>query len=214
MLFGATICPCGYNVSSTPQEELPIDLSYWEGLRAYWRVYWPAQAVAAAFMFVFMMISLRMSVPLGLVLSVVLGAATLFLFVPRICSRPYRGFSLVVVELATGENTQRLRIRWRSQVWWFLWWRQVVAGLLASLLSMPLNVLLSLFGIQLAQWIAVFAGVLVIGPILLKMLIGHQFEGFRIEARRERRPGAAAETTDTPASVPATSEGGGEMPTA
>ncbi len=214
MLFGATICPCGYNVSSAPHEELPIDLCYWEGLRAYWRVYWPAQAVAAAFMFVFMMISLRMSGLLALVLSVVLGAATLFLFVPRICSRPYRGFSLVVVELATGGNTQRLRIRGRSQVWWFLWWRQVVAGLLASLLSMLLNMLLSLFGIQLAQWIAVFAGVLVIGPILLKMLIGHQFEGFRIEAWRERRPGAAAETTDAPASAPATSEGGGEMPTA
>ena len=201
MLFGATMCPCGYNVSSTPEEELPIDLTYWEGLRAYWRIYWPAQAVSAAFLFVFLMISLRLSGPLAMLLMAALGAATLFLFVPRICSRPYRGFSLTVVELATGGTTQKLRIRWHFQVWIFLWWRQILAGMLAAILSMPLNVFLSLFGLQLAQWIAVFAGVLVIGPILLKMLIGHQFDEFRVEARRRPRYGAAMEATDTQAAA-------------
>jgi hypothetical protein len=54
---------------------------------------------------------------------------------------------------------------------------------------MPLNALLSLMGLQLARWVAILAGVLVIGPILLKMLIGHEFEGFRIEARREDKHG-------------------------
>jgi hypothetical protein len=24
---------------------LPIEISYWEGLRAYWRAYWPTQLV-------------------------------------------------------------------------------------------------------------------------------------------------------------------------
>jgi hypothetical protein len=41
-----------------------------------------------------------------------------------------------------------------------------------------------MMGLQLAQWVAALAGVLVIGPILLKMLIGTDFDGFRIEARR------------------------------
>jgi len=150
-------------------------------------------------MMVFLMISLRMSGLLATALSIALGAATLFLFVPRICSRPYRGFSLVAVELATGGTTQKLRIRWRFHVWVFLWWRQIIAGLLASLLSMPLNVLLSLFGLRLAQWIAVFAGVLVIGPILLKMLIGHQFEDFRLEARRKPRREVPAEAAEAQA---------------
>lgn len=198
MLFGATACPCGYNASVSRDGELPIDLSYWEGLRAYWRVYWPTQAVGAVLVFLYMMISWRTTSPLAVVLSMGVGAAALLLFVPRICSRPYRGFSLVVVEVATGGTTRKLRTRWRLQVWLFLWWRQILAGMLATLLSMPLNALLILFGLQLAQWIGVFAGVLVIGPILLKMLIGHQFEDFRIEARREPTQGALVEATQAP----------------
>ena len=102
-------------------------------------------------------------------------------------SRPYRGFSLVSVELATGSATKRLRVRWRFHVWVFLWWRQILAGMIASVLSMPLNILLAIMGLQVAQWVAVFAGILVVGPILVKMLIGHEFGEFRIEVRREQR---------------------------
>jgi len=214
MLFGATVCPCGYNSSSALEDELPIELSYWEGLRAYWRVYWPMQVVAVFSVLVLAMVSLRwLSGILFLAVQAVLGAITLFLFVSRICSRPYRGFSLVVVQLATGAATNRLGIRGRSQVWLFLWWRQFLGGLLASLLALPLNALLILFGLQISQWIAVFAGVLVIGPILLKMLIGYQFEDFRIEARRESCPGVPAEATDAEA-VTTASPGDKEHPTA
>ena len=38
--------------------------------------------------------------------------------------------------------------------------------------------------LDLPQQIAPVAAVLVIGPILLKMLIGHPFSDFRLEARR------------------------------
>jgi hypothetical protein len=53
---------------------------------------------------------------------------------------------------------------------------------------MPLNMVLGIIGagIQVAQWVATLAGILVIGPILLKMLIGNQFNDFRIEALREQ----------------------------
>jgi hypothetical protein len=119
-----------------------------------------------------------------LLLQIAVSAVSLFLFAPRICSRPYRGFSLVVVEIATGATTEKLRGRARLQVALYLWWRQILAGMIASVLAMPLNALLAIMGLRLAQWIAVFAGVLVVGPILLKMLIGHEFEDFRIEARR------------------------------
>ena len=74
----------------------------------------------------------------------------------------------------------------------FLWWRQILAGMFAALLAMPLNALLSIMGLQFANQIAVLAGILVIGPILLKMLIGHEFGAFRIEARRAREQSVAA----------------------
>ena len=200
MLFGATACSCGYD-SSSSKEQLAIDLTYWEGLRAYWRVYWPTQVAGAIFIYVLRMILLRMPGVLAVSVSIAFGAVALYLFIPRICSRSYRGFSLVVVEAANGGATHRLRARWRFQVFVFLWWRQILAGLLATVLSMPLNALLAIIGLQLAQWIAVFAGVLVIGPILLKMLIGYQFGCFRIEARRTQEHGVPAETPDTQATV-------------
>jgi hypothetical protein len=134
------------------------------------------------------------------VMQIPLGAVALFLFAPRICSRPYRGFSLVKVEVTTGAVTHRLRGRARVRVSLFLWWRQILAGMFAALLAMPLNALLSIMGLQVAQWVAVFAGVLVIGPILLKMLIGHEFDDFRIEARRGTGHGAVVVPETTTAS--------------
>ena len=214
MLFGAMTCPCGYNASAAHEDELPIELSYWEGLRAFWRLYWPTQAVAAIFGFVLAMIAPRwLTNVLFLALQFALTAITLFLFLPRICSRPYRDFSLVVVETAGGAAASRLKLRWRFQAWLFVWWRQILGGLLAALLAVPLNIFLSLFGLQLSQWIAIFAGVLVIGPIVMKMLIGSQFGDFRIEARRESCPGVPAEATDAEAATTA-SPGDREQPTA
>jgi len=147
LLFGATSCPCGYNKASSPDDTLPIDLSYWEGLRAYWRVYWPTQVVGLIFMFGIAMVS-SPAAPRGMggvlliLLQIALSVVALYLFVPRICSRPYRGFSLVVVEIATGASTQKLRGRPRARVAIFLWWRQILAGMAASLLTVPLNALI------------------------------------------------------------------------
>lgn len=119
-----------------------------------------------------------------LAVQIAFNAVWLFLFLPRICGRAYRGFLLIVVEIATGGTTTKLTPRRRAQATIFLWWRQILAGMFAALLAGPLNMLLGTMGIQVGQWIAVFAGVLIIGPILLKMLIGNSFDDFRIEARR------------------------------
>ncbi len=191
LLFGATNCPCGYNLATTVSEQLPIELTYREALRAFWRVYWPTQIVEG--MLIAGLGAYRSLLrPLGytllglpsVLLIFALNAAVFDLFVPRLCSRPYKHFSLVVVKVATGETTSRLRGSAHQQVWFFLWWRQLLASGIAAVLMMPLNALLSLVGLYLSQQIAVLAGVLAIGPILLKMLIGHQFPGIRIEARR------------------------------
>jgi len=190
LLFGATNCPCGYNLASAPSDELPIDLSYWESLRAFWRLYWPMQVVGALVAFALAMISPGSSSDVALlmlVLQIALTGGLMFLFVPRICGRPYRGFALVVVDVATGATTRKFSFRRRGRATLFLWWRQILASMFASLLAMPLNAVLSMIaGPQVTRWIAVFAAVLVVGPILLKMLIGYQFDDFRIEARRER----------------------------
>jgi hypothetical protein len=192
LMFGATTCPCGYDSASSPDEELPIELTYWEVLRVYWRVYWPGQvaAVLASFFFAIIWLGATHHAASGLLITVLqipLAAATLFLFVPRICSRPYRGFCLVVIDLESGGTSQKLRGGRRKRVWLFLWWRQFVAAWFASMLALPLNAMLIMMGLQLQQLILAFAGVLVVGPILLKMLIGNQFDDFRIEARREIR---------------------------
>jgi hypothetical protein len=60
----------------------------------------------------------------------------------------------------------------------------VVAGLVASFLAMPTNIVLGIMGLHISGGIAVVGGVLIIGPILMKMLIGNPFEDFRIEVRR------------------------------
>lgn len=185
LLFGTTSCGCGYKLATARDESSPIELSYWEALRAFWRVYWPTQAL------VFILTALAGQLPVIVVFQFGLAALGLLLFVARIVARPYRGFSLSVV-LSTGNIIERkLTLRQRGKIWFFLWWRQILAGLLAGFLSAPLNIMLSSMRIYVAQWVAAAAGVLVIGPILIKMLVGHQFSDFRLEAiRRNALQGA------------------------
>jgi hypothetical protein len=119
-----------------------------------------------------------------------LGAIALFLFVHRILSSSFREFSIHAITDSVGETTLKVKLRRRTQLWFFLWWRQLVAGLMATFLAAPLNVLLSLiglralFGINVAFWVSTLGVILIIGPILLKMLIGHQFSDFRLEVKR------------------------------
>lgn len=195
LLFGATSCPCGYShQSSATDDALAIELSYWESLRAYWRIYWPTQLLGLIFLFALAMFSpVGAESPLQIVLMIPFAGIALYLFVPRTFSRPYRGFSLVVVDSITGITGQKLTMRWRLNVCFFLWWRQFVAGLFASLLAGPLNIVLSIMGWHVERWVADLGGILIIGPILLKMLIGNEFGEFRIEARRgpQQIPAAA-----------------------
>jgi len=194
MLFGATSCPCGYSLGSAASEDVPIELSYWEALRAFWRIYWPTQLVSSVLIFALAFAAAltqprgarpsELAVILSGAVQIAIGAAAYFLFVPRVCSRPYGGFALVLVSFPSGEITTRMRGRVRIQVWFFLWWRLIVAGLLAGVMAMPLNAILGIMGVHCSPWIAIFAVILGVGPILLKMLIGQQFKEFRLEARR------------------------------
>jgi hypothetical protein len=162
-----------------------VELSYWEGLRAYWRIFWPVQAAAMVFVFVYAVVhSGRTDPVMAVALQALTGAAALFAFVPRIYSRPYRGFALAILDAAGAAAGQKLNLAQRARVWWFLWWRQLVAGVIAGFLAMPTNIVLGIMGLHITGAIAGLAGVLIIGPILLKLLIGNPFEDFRIEVRR------------------------------
>ena len=161
-----------------------VELSYWEGLRAYWRIYWPTQVAVLILVFLYAVVHSGRTAPVvALVFQVLLGAATLFALIPRIYSRPYRGFSLVILD-PSGGAAARLTVAQRARVWWYLWWRQLVAGLIATFLAMPTNIVLGIMGLHVSGTILGLAGVLIIGPILMKMLIGNPFEDFRIEVRR------------------------------
>jgi len=93
-------------------------------------------------------------------LGIVSAGTGCYYWTARICSRPYRGFALVVVDVASGGATRKLSAERRMRVSHFLWWRQIV------------------------------------GPMFMKMLIGHQFDDFRIEGRREQRQAIAAAPVD------------------
>jgi hypothetical protein len=178
-----------------------LELSYWEALRAWWRIYWPTQLLLGALMILsnaalLAFINYRRAVnPLspalpvrpalafGL-LQVAASAVAQYAFVVRVVSRPFRGFRLVVVTPDAPCSAVLTRAM-RGRVWFFLWWRQLVAGLLAMLLLVPLNIVLMTMGIGISGQLATLAGVFAVGPILVKMLIGHSFPTFRIEVRRD-----------------------------
>jgi len=114
--------------------------------------------------------------------QLLLSAVGLFLFLPRITRRPYRGFSIVI---ATADSeTARMTLPQRVDLWAFLWWRQILASLLALILSLPLNSILGIMGINVSAWIGIAAAIFGVGPILLKMMIGNPFAGFALLARR------------------------------
>lgn len=119
---------------------------------------------------------------LMLAASVAAGAVCIWLFAPRIIGRAYRGFRLVACS-APGENL-KLTAPQRTRLWFFVWWRLTAGGLFALLLAMPLNMLLSTMGIHAASPIAGAAGLFLIGPLVMKMLVGHPLKDFRIEVRR------------------------------
>lgn len=179
MLFGATSCQCGYSAQAADEvADRSIELSYLEALRVYWRVYWPMQVVA-------MLGLLFLTGTLfDVLVQLVLAAAALLLFLGRIVSRPYRGFRLVMTASGGGELSSRLTFNQRFELWAFFWWRQMVAGVLAMVLALPLNAVLAMLGLEGGAWVGAAAGVLVIGPILVKMLIGHPFETFLVVAQR------------------------------
>jgi hypothetical protein len=198
LLFGASSCSCGYQVSST--EDRPLEISYWEALRAWWRIYWPTQVVALFSMALFSRWMLgainaarnewpldkslleRRAALLTTLVTMLLSALCLWLFSPRIAGRPYRGFRLVRVP--SDAPGQRMKAAEQMSLWFFIWWRQLVGGLAAMLLAMPLNMLLGTMRINAGSELSAFIGLFAIGPIIMKMLMGHPLSGFQIEARR------------------------------
>jgi hypothetical protein len=197
LLFGATSCVCGYHATRPPSEASVVDVSYWEALRASWRAWWPTQLIVILFWVGFWLFDGWAVVACGVASIVALGAA-LFLLVPRLVSGPYRDFSLVVVATMDGGTGNRLRLDQRARVSFFLWWRHLAASplavLAAALVSAVLLLLLMSCGIDyfggaaVAAWPflagPVLLHVFIVGPVLVKMLVGHPFQGFLIEARR------------------------------
>ena len=156
----------------------PLELTYRQAMRAYWRAFWPSQLLATA-----LLLAAELT-PLSwvwiMLIGIVLSAAALYLFVPRIWSRPYTEFSLELGPLKAGAP----RVRPHLSVWAFLWWRQFSVGLLASMLVVPVNMLLGRIGVQIHPAIATAGAILAVGPLLLKMLIDNQSAGFLLEAHR------------------------------
>jgi hypothetical protein len=90
ILFGATACGCGYTQPKAPAhsegmtiEDRAIELSYFEALRAYWRLYWPSLILVLIGATV-----LRSGTGLDAIVSSLLWAVGIVLFVSRVTARP------------------------------------------------------------------------------------------------------------------------------
>jgi hypothetical protein len=179
-----------------------MELTYVEALQAYWSIYWPSQLFSiftnpvfvlglwfriSSSTYFFTMSSL--SPFLQFALQFTLGALGLFLYVHRAFGS-FHGFSIFIIEEPNGSAVSKLNLKRRAHVWFYLFSRQIVAGIAAAILALPLNVLLSLiglrsiFGLDIGFWISTLGVILAVGPILLKMLISCPFEGFHIEVQR------------------------------
>ena len=194
VLLGAATCQCGFKLGR--ERFGPHDLSWEEALRAYWRVYWPAQLLTAIAYLRFIrfrgdiVYRFQPSSNVLFVLQMVLFAIGLFLFVSRLYD-PFEKFSLVLVDGNAVAMPRRLELSQRARIWIFLYWRQIAAGFIVVLLSAALNTLFGLIGLRAvyglnpAFLVSLPAGILMIGPILMKMLIAHTFPGFHMEVRRK-----------------------------
>ena|SRR5579872_5305906 len=171
-----------------------IDITYWEALRSYWRIYWPAQLLSLVAYFPFILIGVRGQIitlhlsPPGHVLAlVVLGTLGFLLYVHRMLS-PFRRFSIEIVPSHQGSTA--LTVRRRTQLWLFVASRQIVGLIVALLMLAPTNILLSLIGLRailgvgLSSMLTALSLVFVVGPITIKMLIGHDFSDFTLEVKR------------------------------
>ena len=194
MLFGATSCVCGYHAVGAPSV---IGVSYWEAMRAWWRACWPVQLIGILLL-LWLLFFVTRAVAACSAACVVVFTAVLFVLAPRLVSGRYRDFSLVVVATPGGGTGDSSRLNQRRRVWFFLWWRYLVASLLAglgaTLVSTVAFYFLQACGVGLwramavAWWQLIIGLVLVhvfiVGPVLVKMLVGRPFPGFLIEARR------------------------------
>jgi hypothetical protein len=97
-------------------------------------------------------------------------------------AHPFKGFVLVTV--ASNNRAEELNFRAQFLIWLFLYSRMLCAAVVTVFLLAPLNIFLSLFGVSAPTQVAFLATIFAVGPLLLKMLVGHEFSGFRIEVRR------------------------------
>jgi len=192
-LLGASSCGCGWIRN---EEALNIDISYREGLVVFWRLSWPTYLfVLICSVFIGAAVGatrgaagvLQLADPfIQTVMQLLLFAVGLLLFLSRLFLSRFRRFSLC---LATDSGDERVLTPQRQvKIWFFLYWRILAASLLSTLLMAPLNILLGLFRINVGSWMGTLATMFVVGPILMKFLIGHQFSDFRVEVRRLREP--------------------------
>jgi hypothetical protein len=155
-------------------------------------MYWPSRLMAMAviillevsgalaFLFGSRVHGLRLAL-FGILVGCIVAAAQLFV-VSRMLTRPYRAFTLCLVEPDSSSQLPLTPGR-RAGLWLFLLWRQLVAWLLAAPLSLAIGLFLRQFDINAGDWLMVAAEPLIIGPVLVKMLVGHQFADFHLEAR-------------------------------
>jgi hypothetical protein len=191
LLFGSKDCSCGWMPTTDPSGS--VELTYREALAAFWRICWTATLFVISAMFAsgagaVALFGAARVVPLlntwlcQTLLQNLWIAVSLWLFVPLLLRWPYRGFRLVVQ--TDSDEASRFTFSQRSHVANFIFWRSLGAGIVGQILLMPINILLGIMQIPAGPYLAVILSILVVGPLIIRLLIGHPFTSFRVEVRR------------------------------
>jgi hypothetical protein len=161
-----------------------LELSYSEALRVFWRIAWPA-AFAGAIVWEVLIApyTLTRSSLHKLFLVVMLVGFAVFLFLNRMVAS-YHGFALHIVSSSTLSAPSPLGLYERFRFWSFFFGALVVGNLLLWFAAGPLNIILSLMRIHLELPIELAGNVLVLGPLVVKMMVGRDFGGYSMNVLR------------------------------
>jgi hypothetical protein len=182
---------CGGKVNSLLQspdvtkKTSPVDVTYGESLRLFWRLYWLPILCATITLFVLGALlntgQTRMSPIASQILSSGVFIGFLFLLIPRIF-QPFKRFKLELIA-SDGQAMPLVGMR-HIRLAIFVLVRLLGAAFAVGFLLIPLNIFFSLFRINLTQPIALGSLFFIAGPYTMKMMVSHAFSDFHIEVRR------------------------------
>ncbi len=162
-------------------------------MRSYWRIYWPSQLVYLGWIYYcnprlarwLTGVPLPVAIVLVILIAIFVNANVLWVVLPRLWNRDYRGFAIVIADVRGKESPHGPTFKHRCQLVWAIIWRQIAVSMVAAFAALPIFGLLSMAGIRPPALSGQVIAVLFTGPIIMNKIIGTNFSGIQLEVRRD-----------------------------